>query len=72
MYVFGSGRRGWRGLSLGFTNSVGTGGMLDVCLCFGCSCVGGKWVGVWKLPLGFLNMIKSTNINVLYAVCGLV
>ena len=32
MYVFGSGRRGWRGgewmrgLSLGFTNPVGTGG----------------------------------------------
>ena len=52
MYVFGSGRRGWtggesmRGLGLGFTNPVGTGGVLDVCLCFGCrcvGCVGGEW-----------------------------
>ena len=37
MYVFGSGRRGWRGgewmigLGLGFTNAVETGGVLDVC-----------------------------------------
>ena len=36
------GRRGWRGgesirgLGLGFTNLVGTGGVLDVCLCFSC------------------------------------
>ena len=54
MYVFGSGRRGWRGgewmrgLGLGFTNPVGTGGVLDVCLCFGCGGVGvvcGEWVG---------------------------
>ena len=42
MYVFGSERRGWRGgewmrgLGLGFTNHVGTGGVLDVCLCFSC------------------------------------
>ena len=43
MYVFGSGRRGWRGggdewmrgLGLGFTNPVGTVEVLDVCLCFG-------------------------------------
>ena len=37
-----------RGLGLGFTNSVGTGEVLDVCLCFDCSCVsgvGGEWVG---------------------------
>ena len=45
MYVFGSGRRGWEGgewmtgLSLGFTNPVRTGGVLDVC--FGCGGVGG-------------------------------
>ena len=54
MYVFGSGRRGWRGgewkreLGLGFTNLVGTGGVLGVCLCFGCGgvgVVGGEWVG---------------------------
>ena len=46
MYVFGSGRCGWRGgewmreLGLGFTNPVGTGGVLDMCLCFGCGGVG--------------------------------
>ena len=53
MYVFGSGRRGWRGgewmrrLGLDFTNPVGTGGVLDVCLCFVCGGVGGvggEWV----------------------------
>ena len=39
-----------RGLGLGFTNPVGTVGVLDVCLCFGCGGVGGvggKWVGAW-------------------------
>ena len=48
MYVFGSGQCGWRGggewmreLGLGFTNPVGTGVVLDMCLCFGCGCVGG-------------------------------
>ena len=25
-----------RELGLGFTNPVGTGGVLDMCLCFGC------------------------------------
>ena len=37
-----------RGLGLGFTNPVGTGRVLDVCLCFGCGGVGGvdgEWVG---------------------------
>ena len=37
-----------RGLGLGFTNHVGTGGVLDVCLCFGCGRVGGvggEWLG---------------------------
>ena len=56
--MFGSERRGWRGgewmggLGLGFTNPVGTGGVLDVCLCFGCAGVGvgvggvgGEWLG---------------------------
>ena len=53
MYVFGSGRCGWRvgewmrGLGLGFTNPVGTGGVLGVCLYFGCDGVGGEWVGAW-------------------------
>ena len=55
MYVFGSGRCGWRGgewmreLGPGFTNPVGTGGVLDMYLCFDCGGVGGvggEWVGV--------------------------
>ena len=51
MLVWGmdEGRRWWRGgewmrglgLGLGFTNPVGTGEVLDVCLCFGCGGVGG-------------------------------
>ena len=41
------------GLVLGFTNPARTSGMLDVCLCFGCGCVGGvdgEWV--WGLDQG--------------------
>ena len=34
-----------RGLDWDITNPVGTGGVLDVCLCFGCGGVGGQWVG---------------------------
>ena len=30
-----------RGLGVGFNNPVGTGVVLDVCLCLGCSDVGG-------------------------------
>ena len=35
------------GLGLGFTNSGGTWGKWDMCLCFGCGGVGvgGEWVG---------------------------
>ena len=36
------------GVGLDFTNHVGTGGVLDVCLCFGCGGVGGvggEWIG---------------------------
>ena len=52
--MFGSGRRGrkggeyMRGLYLGFTNPVGIGGVLDVCLCLDCGGVGGvggEWLG---------------------------
>ena len=39
--VGGEGGEWMRELGLGFTNPVGTGGVLDVCLCFGCGGVGG-------------------------------
>ena len=42
-----------RGFGLGLTNPVGTGEVLDVCLCFGCGGVGGvggEWV--WGLDQG--------------------
>ena len=48
MYVFGSGGVGGvagecvTGLGLGFTNSGGTWGKWDMCLCFGCG--GVVWV----------------------------
>ena len=46
--VDGEGGEFMKGLALGFTNPVGTGGVLDVCLCLACSGVdglGGEWVG---------------------------
>ena len=39
------GREWMRGLGLGFTNHVGTGGVWDVCLCLGCGGVGVERVG---------------------------
>ena len=39
--VGGEGGKWMRGLNFGFTNPLGTGGVLDVCLCFGCGGVGG-------------------------------
>ena len=41
----GVGGEWMRELGLGFTNPVGTGGVLDMCSCFGCGGVGGEWVG---------------------------
>ena len=41
--VGGEGSEWMRALGLGFTNTAGTGGVLDVCLCFGG--VGGERVG---------------------------
>ena len=44
----GGGGEWMRGLGLGFTNPVGTGGVLNLCLWFGCGGVGGacgEWVG---------------------------
>ena len=46
--VGGEGGEWMRELVLGFTNPVGTGGVLDVCLC--CGGVGGEWV--WGLDQG--------------------
>ena len=40
--VGGEGGEWMRGLGLGFTNPVRTGGMLDVCLCLGCGGGGGS------------------------------
>ena len=44
-----------RGLGLGSTNHVGAGGVLDVCLLFGCGGVGNvggelveAWTRVWR------------------------
>ena len=38
--VGGEGGEWMRGLGWGFTNPVGIGGVLDVCLCFACGGVG--------------------------------
>ena len=49
-----------RGLGLDVTNPVGTGGVLDVCLCFGCGGVGGvggEWV--WGLDQGLEGGVVS-------------
>ena len=46
--VGGEGDEWMRELGLGFTNPVGTRGVLGMCLCFACGgvCgVGGEWVG---------------------------
>ena len=32
-----------RELGLGFTNHLGTGGVLDMCMCLGCGGVDGEW-----------------------------
>ena len=48
--VGGEGGEWMRGLGLGFTNPVGTRGVLDVCLWFGCGGVGEEVV--WGLHQG--------------------
>ena len=53
MYVFGLGQ--WvtgLGFPMGFTNSGGTWGKWDMCLCFDCGGVGGEWVGGLGQGLG--------------------
>ena len=57
--VGGEGGGEWMiGLGLDFTNPVGTGGVLDLCLCFGgggVRDVGGEWVGGFDQGLeGFI------------------
>ena len=61
MHVFGSvgvgleGGEWMRGLGFVFTNPVGTGEVLEVCLCFGCGGVGVGGVGekwVWGSDKG--------------------
>ena len=45
-----------RGLGIGFTNTVGTEGVLDVCLCLGCGSVGGveeRWLSLASLYFHF-------------------
>ena len=54
-----------RELCLGFTNPVGTWGVLDVCLCFSCGGVGG--VGLVKqfaMCLGVVAILLLNGINV--------
>ena len=46
-----------RGLGLSFTNPVGTGGVLDVCLC--CGGVDGEWVGGLDQGLEGLGGVMS-------------
>ena len=51
-----------RELGLGFTNHVETGGVLDVCLCFGCGGVGGiggEWVVGWDQGLEVWGCVMS-------------
>ena len=67
-----------RGLDFGFTNSMGIGGVLNVCLCLGYGGVGGEWVGAWTmvllhrmyimLPTVYLFMADIVNPNL--CVCG--
>ena len=55
--VGGEGGEWMRGLGLGFTNPVRTGGMLDVCM--GCGGVCGEWVGAWTRVLGVGVVVVS-------------
>ena len=64
------GKWGWvRGLGLGFTIPVGTGGVWDVCLCLGCGGVGsvGKWVGWLRQRLRGCSGLMS--VCVIWIIC---
>ena len=63
----GVGGEWMRGLGLGFTNPVGTGGVLDVCLCLGgggvgyVGGVGWKWVGPGYGGVGWYYICVSSE-----------
>ena len=62
--VGGEGGEWMRGLGLGFTNPVGTRGVLDVCLCFGCGGVGGELFCPWNPAIiQGVNLDFSCGIN---------
>ena len=53
-----------RGLGLGFTNLVVTGGVLYVCLSFGCGGVGGELVGGLDQGLvGLYGVMSVLNVS---------
>ena len=57
------------GLGLGFTNSGGTCGKWDMCLCFGCGGVGGEWVGGLGQGLGGWGGVMSVGVLSLDSLC---
>ena len=75
--MFGSGRGEWvRGLGLGFTNSGGTWGKWDMCLCFGCGGVGGVGgvggrLGSGRLELCYVCVCCESGLFVLVADPGI-
>ena len=59
------------GLVLGFTNPVGTMGVLDVCLCLGCGGVGGvgyervwAWNRVWRGEWCYVRVSCESGLSV--------
>ena len=66
----GGERSEWkRELGLGFTNPVGTGGVFDVYLCFGCGGVGGEWVGGLDQGLERWDGVMSVCVVSLDSLC---
>ena len=63
---------GVTGLGLDFTNSGGTWGKWDMCLCFGCGVVGGvggEWVGGLGQGLGGWGGVRSVCVVSLDYLC---
>ena len=62
------------GLGLGFTNSGGTWGKWDMCLCFGCGGVdgvGGEWVGQGRGGWRYVCVCCESGVSVLMAGPGI-